>query len=210
MSDTGTGKRVDEAILKLANDLSQNAGMQDWLQSTVQEHAKPCFTFCQWMGLEVSKLDKELWKASCARHSTMWHATGSSRPSSWHLLLLRLLLRLCSNHKCSHSSINLLCSPGVHLQQQMNRTWQPGPSTEFQHQRWPPFNPNLSALNTSGLSSLLDLTGQSRGPTSSMLSPRDDQRPGSWVSSTINVQRASTSDVMRTDQHPLEPDQEQE
>ena len=55
------GKRVDKAILKLADRLSQNTGMQDRLQSAVQESAKPCITFCQWMGLEMSKLDKEHW-----------------------------------------------------------------------------------------------------------------------------------------------------
>ena len=61
MSNSGTGKRVNEAILKLADHLSQNTGMQDWLQSAVQESAKPCIAFCQWMGLEMSKLVEELW-----------------------------------------------------------------------------------------------------------------------------------------------------
>ena len=60
-SGSSTGKRVDEVILKLADLLSQNTGMQDQLQSTVQESAKPCITFCQRMGLEISKLEEELW-----------------------------------------------------------------------------------------------------------------------------------------------------
>ena len=59
MSSTDTGKRVEEAILKLADCLSQNTGMQDWLQSTVQESAKHSIAFCQWMGLEMSKVDEE-------------------------------------------------------------------------------------------------------------------------------------------------------
>ena len=58
---SGSGKCVDEAILKLADRLSQNTGMQDRLATAVQESAKPCLTLCQWMGLEMSMLDEELW-----------------------------------------------------------------------------------------------------------------------------------------------------
>ena len=61
VSSTGTGKRVYDAILKLADHLSQDTGVQDRLQSAVQESAKPDITFCQWMGSEMSKVDKELW-----------------------------------------------------------------------------------------------------------------------------------------------------
>ena len=109
MSSTGTGKRVDEAILKLADRLSQNTGVKHWLQSTVQESAKPSIAFCQWMGLEMSKLDDELWTGFM--HETFDLVTCSSRPSNWHLLLLRL----CSNHQCSHSHINLPCIPLAYL-----------------------------------------------------------------------------------------------
>ena len=60
-ASSGSGKHVNEAILKLADRLFQNIGMQDRLTTTVQESAKPCLAFCQWMGLEMSKLDEELW-----------------------------------------------------------------------------------------------------------------------------------------------------
>ena len=97
-------------ILKLADQLSQNTGMQDRLQSAVQESAKPRIAFCQWMGLEMSKLDEELWtgfmhEAFDLVTAAPDPAAGTSSSSSW----------LCSHHQCSHSRINLLCVPGVHL-----------------------------------------------------------------------------------------------
>ena len=55
---SGSGKRIDKAILKLADCLSQNTGMQDRLATAVQERASPGLAFCQWMGLEMSKLDE--------------------------------------------------------------------------------------------------------------------------------------------------------
>ena len=54
MSSTSTGKRVDGAILKLAEWLSLNTGVQDCLASAVQESSNPCLAFCQWMGLECA------------------------------------------------------------------------------------------------------------------------------------------------------------
>ena len=69
-------------------------------------------------------------------------------------------------------------------------------------------SPNLLALNTSGMSSYVDPTGQLPGPTSSTLITPDAHRLGSWVSSTGDVQRASTSDVMSAAQHALDPDQD--
>ena len=57
----GKSCAADEAIIKLADRLSQNTGMQDRLQSAMQEHARPCVVFCQWMGAEMSNLDEHLW-----------------------------------------------------------------------------------------------------------------------------------------------------
>ena len=57
------GKQVDCAIVKLCNHLTENTGIQDRLQSTVQEDTRPCVAFCQWMGLEVANLDEQLWTA---------------------------------------------------------------------------------------------------------------------------------------------------
>ena len=41
------GKRVDDTILKLVDRLTQNIGVQDQLQSAVQEAARPHVAFCQ-------------------------------------------------------------------------------------------------------------------------------------------------------------------
>ena len=60
-TSTSTGKRVDEAILKLAEQLTVNTGVQDYLASAVQEGSNPHIAFCQWMGLEACKLTAELW-----------------------------------------------------------------------------------------------------------------------------------------------------
>ena len=87
--------------------------------------------------------------------------------------------------------------------EQLNLAWQPGPCTEFQQQGLYAFGPNLSGLNTSGLSSLLDPAGQPTGPvTSSALSTPDAARSGSRGS--------NTSDIMKATQQTLNPDQDQE
>ena len=54
------GKRVDDAIVKLVDVLTQNTGVQDRLQSTVQEAARPRVAFCQWMGLDMANLEQHL------------------------------------------------------------------------------------------------------------------------------------------------------
>ena len=51
---------MDEAILKQADRLSINTGVQDLLASAVQESTNPCLAFSQWMGLEMCKLSEEL------------------------------------------------------------------------------------------------------------------------------------------------------
>ena len=60
-TSTSTGKRVDKAILKLAECLTINTGVQDRLASTIQEGSNPHLAFCHWMGLEACKLSEELW-----------------------------------------------------------------------------------------------------------------------------------------------------
>ena len=47
--------------MKLAERITANTVMQDRLQSAVQESANPCVAFFQWMGVEVSSLDNNLW-----------------------------------------------------------------------------------------------------------------------------------------------------
>ena len=61
LSSSSSGKRVDEAILKLADWLNLNTGVEDQLASAVQESTNPRLAFCQWMGLGMSKLSEEQW-----------------------------------------------------------------------------------------------------------------------------------------------------
>ena len=56
-----SGKRVNDAILSLVARMSDNTAIQDRLQSVEQEAARPRCAFCQWMGLEMAKLDEPLW-----------------------------------------------------------------------------------------------------------------------------------------------------
>ena len=49
--------------MKLVNKITENTGMQDRLQSTVQEGAQPCFAFCQWMCAELSFIEANLWSS---------------------------------------------------------------------------------------------------------------------------------------------------
>ena len=57
--------------MKLVDKITENTGMQDWLQSAVQESAKPRVAFCQWMGAEMSILDANLW-SSFQREAFAW------------------------------------------------------------------------------------------------------------------------------------------
>ena len=48
-------------MLNLVDKISENTGMQDRLQSAVEESAKPRFAFCKWMGAELAFIDANLW-----------------------------------------------------------------------------------------------------------------------------------------------------
>ena len=60
---SGSGRKLDKAMMKLVDKITENTGMQDQLQSAVQEGAKPRFTFCQWMGAELSFIDANMWSS---------------------------------------------------------------------------------------------------------------------------------------------------
>ena len=79
------------------------------MATTVQESTSPHLSFCQWMGLEMSNLDEELFTGfSCEAFNLVeW----ISRPISRYLILL--LLSLHSFPQCSHSSRLLCASSGV-------------------------------------------------------------------------------------------------
>ena len=52
---------LDEAMMKMVDKITKNTGVQDRLQSAVQESAKPWIAFCQWMGAGLSFIDANLW-----------------------------------------------------------------------------------------------------------------------------------------------------
>ena len=54
-------RRVDDAILSLVEQMNVNTAIQDHLQTAEQEASRPRVAFCQWMGLEMAKLDEPLW-----------------------------------------------------------------------------------------------------------------------------------------------------
>ena len=53
-------RRVDDAILSLVQHMTDTSAIQDRLQTAEQEASRPRIAFCQWMGLEMGKLDEPL------------------------------------------------------------------------------------------------------------------------------------------------------
>ena len=196
--------------------MNENTAVQDRLESAVLEAAQPCIAFCQWMGLEVAKLGEHLWTdftqeafglVTCyKRLQTQQPAAPPHPPPSLPQPPVQPQLQQPPMRPWSVPP-----QPSPTFRHQLNQPWQPGPSTststEFQHQGWPSFAHNLSALNTCGLSTYLDPTLQVPGHTSSTLSTPDAHRLVSRASSIGDGQRASTSDVMRAAQHILEDEQ---
>ena len=136
-SSTGTGKRVDKAILKLADHLSQNTGVQDQLQSAVQESGKPPVAFCQWMGLEMmSKLDEELWTGfMCEAFDLVAHyrqlQTQQLAPPPPPPQAVQQTSVQPQPYQPSVPPWSAPPLPSPPFWQQMDPAWQPGPSTEF-------------------------------------------------------------------------------
>ena len=148
-SSTGssTGKRVDEAILKLVDWLSQNTGMQDRLQSAVKKSAKPNIAFCQWMGLEMSKLDEELWTGFMYEAFDLvmrYRQFQTQQPAPLPPPPTQAVLPPSVQPQPYQPSVRPWSMPPLSsppFRQQLNPSWQPGPSTKFQHQGWPSFTP---------------------------------------------------------------------
>ena len=105
---------MDDAILLLVVHMNKNTAIQDHLQSAEQEPARPCIVFCQWMGLEMAKLDEPLWTNFMDEAFTLVTCYKWAQSHQPHQFLL-VPLQLCHNHQCSHSRSNLQCGPGVHL-----------------------------------------------------------------------------------------------
>ena len=60
---SGSGRNLDQAMMKLVEKITENTQPQDRLQFAVhvQESAKPCFAFCHCIGAELSFFDANLW-----------------------------------------------------------------------------------------------------------------------------------------------------
>ena len=192
--------------------MGDNTAIQDRLQTTEQEAARPRIAFCQWMGLEMAKLDELLWMDfmdDAFALVTHYKRAQSQQPPATPPHPPPAVPPPPVQPQPQQPSVlpySAPPQPSPSYRHQLNQPWQPGPNTsnEFQHQGWPSFPPSLSALNTSGLSSYLDPTPTVPGHTSSALSTPDAHRPGTRASSFGDGQRPSTSDVMRAAQHILD------
>ena len=137
---SGSGKCVDETILKLSDHLSQNTGVQDQLATAVQESTSPHLAFCQWMGLEMSKLDNELWTGFSreAFNLVEHYRTIQAHQPVPHPLPPQLAQLPAVQPQqqplpfVHHLSGPPLVSPPTY-HQQLNQPWQPG--IDFQQQR---------------------------------------------------------------------------
>ena len=65
-------RRVDDAILSLVQHMTETSAIQDHLQTAEQEASRPRIAFCQWMGLEMAKLDELLWNGFMAEAFTRY------------------------------------------------------------------------------------------------------------------------------------------
>ena len=131
------------------------------------------------MGLEMFKLSKELWTGfmhhlfnlvesyrNLQAHQSVLHPPPPPPPPQPAQLSAVQLQQQQLAFVCPSSAPPLVSPPS--FRQQITQPWQPG--TDIQpHQGWA-LGPNLSGLNTSGLSGVLDPAGQTGGPgTSSTL-----------------------------------------
>ena len=109
-----------------------------------------------------------------------------------------------SGFMCPLSTPPVVSPPSFYQQMTHTQPWQSG--TEIQpHQGWPTFGPNLSGLNTLGLSGFLNQASQTSGP------PMPGTRSTLTIPEARPVSRCTnTSDVLRSVHQAIDPDQDQE
>ena len=66
-----TAKTVDKAILQIADQRSLTRSVQDQLSAVVQGGSNDWIAWCQWMGLETSKLSENLWTSFMQKSFSM-------------------------------------------------------------------------------------------------------------------------------------------
>ena len=181
------------SILKLAEWLSLNTGVQDRLASAVQESTNPCVAFCQWMGLEACKLSEELWTGFMhdsfqvmERYRQLQAQHPVPPPPQPAQRLAVQLQQQQSGFVRPLSAPPVVSPPSFHQQMPHSQLWQPSADLR-PHQGWSSFSANLSGLNTSG-----------PGTSSQMHTP--EGRP---------VNRTSrTSDILRSVSQAMDQDEE--
>ena len=192
-----TAKRVDEAILMKAGQMALNQSVQDQLAALVQGGSNDQITWCQWMGLEVNKLSEDLWMSFMQESFSM---ILHFRQLQQQQQVLPPPQQPPSILECSNSSSLPLSTPPVHLQsvvsppfwQQQHQQQQWQTSLDLQPpQSWSFTSLNLSQLNTSGLSSLLDqAVGPGHGSISQVHTPeavRTETRTSDILASAVQV-----------------------
>ena len=207
---------MDDAILSVVEQMNVNTAIQDRLQTAEQEAFRPCIAFCQWIGLEMAKLDEPLWNdfmdeayglvSKYKRAQSQLQSAAPPHPPPVSQPPMQPMQPM-QPQPPPVWPYNMPPQPSPSYRQQ--QAWQASPSTstDYQHPGWGPYAPNLSALNTSGLSTYLDPAHTAPVHASSALSTPDGHRPASRASSLGD--RASTSDVVRAAQNVLDDTEEE-
>ena len=191
---SGSGHKIDNAIVKLAERITAN--------TVVQDHCSPLYRRVP----NPASPSASGWVRRCPASTTTCGHFSGGRPlilspgtvinklSRRHLLIL--LLRPSTG-----------ITPPPFQQHTPPAVWQPGHGEHY-HQGWPAFSQNLG-LNTSGLSAIFDQAATPSGQMSSTLTTpkrtKTNLRPSSWASSTSD---RPTSDVVRATESTLLPDPE--
>ena len=159
-----TGKRVDEAILKLAERMASNTSVQDRLASAVQEGSNEHLAFWQWKGLEACKLSEQLWTAfmqesfqMIIRFRQLQEQQPLPPPPPPQPAQHPVVQQPQQSAFVCPSSAPPVVTPPPFCQQQPQQQPQQEILDLQPPLNWPSFSGyNISGLNTSGLSNILD------------------------------------------------------
>lgn len=142
-----TSKRVvDEAIVKIADRMAAAEHIHEQLDAVVKSGSNERAMFCQWMGMEATKLSEELWM------SFMNESFGlimKYRQQQMQQQLQHQVQQQAQGPQVRPVSAGLTSTP-VHHQQQM---WQPQPPQLWSSNQLQPSVFNLSQTSFRGLNS---------------------------------------------------------
>ncbi|KAF0312859.1 hypothetical protein FJT64_016491 [Amphibalanus amphitrite] len=141
-------KRIDEAILKIADKMCANEHLKEQLDAAMKAGNNERTMFCQWMGMEASKLSEELWM--------------SFMSESFNLIMRyrqQQLMQQQPQVPQVRPTSSAQTSTPVHHQSQ---GWQP---PQLWSGNQPPFfDTSLRSLNASGLTGLDEQNAQPNTP----------------------------------------------